>query len=398
MPDDSAKTEGVHAGRAIRFIVLLGVVSLFADMTYEGARSVTGPYLSVLGASSAVVGVVAGFGELVGYGLRLVSGYISDRTGRYWAITLVGYFMNLVAVPLLALAGRWEAAAALIIAERTGKAIRTPARDAMLSHATHAVGRGWGFGLHEALDEIGAVLGPLLVAVVMYFRDGYRVGFAALGIPAVVALLILLAARFLYPNPSSFEVESITLKSRGTPKTFWIYLAAVALIAAGYADFPLIAYHFREAALVPDGLIPIMYSVAMAVDALSALAFGRLFDRVGLSALMIVSLIASFFAPFVFLGGLSLAVVGVALWGLGMGAQESIIRAAIADLVPSNRRASAYGVFNAGYGLSWFLGSALLGLLYEVSIIGVIVFSVSVQLMAVGVLWYVKRELAQAKL
>ncbi|MGH6852422.1 MAG: MFS transporter, partial [Methylocella sp.] len=147
---------GLPRHSAIRFIVLLGVVSLFADMTYEGARSVTGPYLGVLGASAAIVGVVAGFGEFLGYALRLVSGYLSDRTGGYWLITIIGYGVNLLAVPLLALTGRWELAVLLIVGERAGKAIRTPARDAMLSHAGSQTGLGWSFGLHGALDQTGA--------------------------------------------------------------------------------------------------------------------------------------------------------------------------------------------------------------------------------------------------
>jgi predicted MFS family arabinose efflux permease len=186
---------------ALRFVILIGVVSLFADMTYEGARSITGPYLALLGASGTIVGVVAGFGELIGYGLRLVSGYVSDRTGRYWSITFFGYLMNMLAVPLLALAGSWQLAAILIIAERAGKAIRNPPRDAMLSHATKEMGRGWGFGLHEALDQIGAVLGPLIVTAVLYFKGSYRTGFAVLLIPALLALSVLLVTRLFYPRP-----------------------------------------------------------------------------------------------------------------------------------------------------------------------------------------------------
>src|SRR6266496_1831603 len=184
----------VAKGTALKFVVLLGVVSLFADMTYEGARSITGPHRAVLGASATVVGLVAGFGELIGYGLRLVSGYLSDRTGRYWAITLVGYAVNMLAVPLLALAGNWEIAALLIIAERTGKAIRTPARDAMLAHATTEMGRGWGFGLHEAMDQTGALIGPLLVALVLHGTGSYRNSFAMLLAPAVLSLGVLLVA------------------------------------------------------------------------------------------------------------------------------------------------------------------------------------------------------------
>jgi MFS family permease len=181
---EGESVKGFDRSVALTFVVLLGVVSLLADVTYEGARSAVGPYLEILGASAAAVGVVAGLGELVGYAIRVAAGYLSDRTGRYWAITIAGYGVNLLAVPLLALAGRWEVAAALIVFERLGKAIRTPARDAMLSHATHSMGRGWGFGLHEALDQIGAVLGPLIVAAVLYFTGDYRAGFAILLVPA----------------------------------------------------------------------------------------------------------------------------------------------------------------------------------------------------------------------
>ena len=180
-------SKNLNKSAAWKFIILVGVVSLFSDMTYEGARSITGPFLGSLNASATVVGIVAGLGEFIGYALRLVSGYLTDRLGKYWAITFVGYALNLFVVPLLALAGSWELAAVLILMERMGKAIRTPARDAMLSHATTEVGRGWGFGFHEAMDQIGAMLGPLIVAAVLYFNGGYRAGFAYLLIPAILA-------------------------------------------------------------------------------------------------------------------------------------------------------------------------------------------------------------------
>lgn len=368
------------------------MVSLFADMTYEGARSITGPYLAILGASGTIVGIVAGFGELIGYSLRLVSGYISDRTGRYWAITLFGYGINLLAVPLLALAGRWEIAALLMIAERMGKAIRTPARDAMLSHATAKMGRGWGFGLHEALDQIGAMLGPLIVAGVLYFKGGYQMSFGVLLIPALLALSVLAVARLLYPRPRAFEAGSVKLESKVFPKVFWIYLAAVAFIAAGYVDFPLIAYHFKRVSIVSDDWIPVFYAVAMGVDALAALIFGRLFDRIGISILIAAAFISSIFAPFVFLGGFYFALLGMALWGVGMGAQESIMRAAIAGMVPMNWRGSAYGIFNTGYGIFWFLGSAVMGILYDISIPALIAFSVAAQLVSIPLLLLVRKE------
>jgi MFS family permease len=371
----SVNSFDISKNRALKFIIIIGIVSLFADMTYEGARSITGPYLAMLGASAVVVGFVAGFGELVGYGLRIFSGYAADKSGKYWSITLFGYTVNLLAVPLLALAGRWEVAAVLIILERTGKAIRVPARDAMLSHATKKVGRGWGFGLHEALDQIGALLGPIIVAVVLFLRGGYQNAFAILLIPALLALSVLMAAKLLYPHPRSFEPYQPQMKRKGLPRVFWIYVIAAAFLAIGYADFPLIAFHFQKASVVSTDWIPVFYAVAMGVDALAAMAFGRLFDRIGVSSMVIISAISWLFAPLVFLGDFNLALLGMVLWGIGMGAQESIMRAAVAEMSPSDKRASAYGIFNTLFGLSWFAGSVAMGFLYDLSIVSLVIFS-----------------------
>ncbi|MBI1871577.1 MAG: MFS transporter [Chlamydiae bacterium] len=375
---------------SMKFVILIGFVSLFADVTYEGARSITGPFLATFGASAATVGFIAGFGELIGYGLRLVSGYVSDKTGRYWTIIFIGYAINLFAVPLLALAGNWKMAGILIIAERTGKAIRSPARDAMLSHATSEIGHGWGFGFHEAMDQIGAMLGPLIVSSVLYFKGSYKTGFLVLLIPALLALSVLSLARFLYPHPKDLEKVTPHFESKSLSKIYWIYLSAVVLIAAGYADFPLIAYHFEKVESIPKIWIPVSYSIAMGIDTLSALFFGRWFDRKGLSILIVASVIASFFAPLVFLGGFYQAILGMGLWGLGMGAQESVMRAAIAQMVSTDRRGTAYGIFNAGYGLFWFLGSVILGKLYDVSILSMIFFSILTQLLSVPLLFLVR--------
>jgi MFS family permease len=377
---------------ALKFIIWLGLISLLSDITYEGARSISGPFLGALGASALVVAVVAGVGEFMGYTLRLASGYLTDRLGNYWPITVVGYSLNLCSVPLLALAGRWEVAALLLMLERAGKAIRTPARDAMLSHATVEVGLGWGFGLHQAMDQIGAVLGPLLVASVLAFQGGYRLGFAVLLGPALLALLALLAAARLYPHPRHLEVSVPKIETRGLTRPYWLYVAAAALIGAGYADFPLIAYHFYRQAVAPATWIPLLYAVAMGVDAVAALILGRLFDRLGMPVLMGVPVLSAFFAPLVFLGGFQMALAGMVLWGVGMGAQESIMKAALADMVPKERRATGYGIFHTGFGLFWFLGSALMGALYEVSLSALIAFSMLVQLLSLPLFLVVSKE------
>lgn len=376
---------------AFKFVILLGVVSLFADVTYEGARSITGPYLGLLGATATVVGIVAGLGELLGYALRLLFGYLSDRTRQYWGFTFAGYAVNLLAVPLLALTTRWEPAAALIVTERIGKAIRTPARDAMLSHATSRIGRGWGFGVHEALDQIGAILGPIIVAMVLYFGGGYRLGFAVLLIPALLALTALTIARILNPQPQAMEISTGAIQPKGLTRAFWLYLAAMAFFAAGVADFPLIAFHFGKAKVVAEAWIPVFYAVAMGVDALAALGLGRVYDRIGLKVLLMVVTLSILAVPMVFLGGFYVALLGIAIWGASIGAQESIMRAAVAGMVAQDRRGTAYGIFNTGFGVAWFLGSALLGILYDISRPYVVAFSMAVQFLSIPLLIMVAR-------
>lgn len=380
---------GLSKNKAIKFVILLGVVSLFADMTYEGARSITGQYLAVLGASGAAVGLVAGFGELIGYGFRLVSGYVSDKTGKYWLLTFIGYALNLLAIPLLALAGNWPLAAALMILERLGKAIRSPSKDAMLSYATKEMGRGWGFGLHEAMDQVGAIVGPLIVSTVLYFQGSYQSSFALLLIPALCALTVLVAARLLYPRPQDLEVNVQGVEV-GFSKKYWLYILAVSCVAAGYVDFPLIAYHFEKASVIPTVWIPVLFSVAMAAAGLAALLFGKLYDTKGLSILILATGVCSFFAPLAFMDSFYLAVVGMILWGMGLGSQESIMRAVVANLVPKDKRATAYGTLNIWFGISWFAGSALMGFLYDLSILSLVIFSVAIQLAALPILIAVK--------
>lgn len=377
---------------AVKFIVLVGTVSLFADVTYEGARSITGSFLAVLGASALAVGAVAGAGELCGYAIRLVTGPLADRTGRYWAITVLGYAINLFAVPFLALAGHWEVAAALMIAERVGKGIRSPARDAMLSHACSRTGLGWGFGLHEALDQVGAVSGPLIVSLVLFLHDGYRTGFALLAIPAVIALVVLLAARSFYPNPREFETAAEASTDGPLPGAFWVYLVAVALIGAGYADFALISYHFEKARTVAEDWIPVMYAIAMGADALAALALGRLFDRFGVWAVIGATVAAIASIPLAFLGGLASAAVGMILWGTGMAAQESVMRAIVTRFAPAARRGTTFGVFNAVYGVAWFGGSTLLGALYDRSVMELVVVAMALQAASLPILWSIRRS------
>jgi MFS family permease len=375
---------------ALRFIVLIGILSFFADFTYEGSRSIVGPYLATLQASGTIVGVVTGFGEFLGYGLRLFSGRWADATGRYWPITIFGYVVQMASVPALALTASWPAAAALIILERIGKAIRNPPRDVMLSHAgKQAGGYGQAFGLHEALDQFGAMFGPLAVSVVLANNGNYRDAFAVLLIPAIINLGLVSLARVLYPKPQEMErAEQATMRT-DLPRVYWVYLLGAVLVAAGFADYPLIAYHFTRAETVPSKWIAIFYAVAMAVSGNGSLVLGRLFDRYGFAVLVALTLASALFAPLVFLGGFWLALLGAAIWGLGMGVHESIIPAAVSPMVAPQRRASAFGTFTAGYGIFWFLGSAAIGILYDFSVPAVISFCIVTQLAAVPIFVWV---------
>jgi MFS family permease len=367
-------------------------MSFFADFTYEGMRGIAGPYLALLGASATAVGVVSGLGELLGYGLRVVSGRISDRTQQFWPITIAGYIVQMVAVPSLALAGSWPAAAALIVLERVGKATRNPPRDVMLSHAAGELGYGWVFGLHEALDQVGALSGPLVVAGVLALNGDYHAALAWLAVPAGLTLAVLAIARWAYPRPEEMAVDPPDVRTEGMPRIFWVYLAAAGLVAVGFADFPLVAFHFGQDAVVSTAMVPVYYAVAMGVSGLASLVFGRLFDLRGIGILIPLTLMSLFFAPLVFLGGSGLALLGVALWGMGMGVHESIIPAAVALMVPRERRASAYGLFTAGYGIAWFAGSAVMGVLYDVAFPALIVFSVVAELAAIPLLVVVVRS------
>jgi MFS family permease len=378
---------------ALRFVFLIGILSFFADFTYEGSRSILGPYLASLQASATVVGIVTGFGELLGYSLRLVSGRLADATGKFWPITIFGYVVQMAAVPALALTGSWPAAAVLIILERVGKAIRNPPRDVMLSHAAKQVGGyGWVFGIHEALDQFGAMFGPLLVAAVLAYQGDYHLAFAVLLVPAVVNLSLVLVARRLYPRPQDMETNPPNVQGKGLPRTYWVYMAGAALVAAGFADYPLIAYHFSRTNSVSGEWIAIFYAVAMAVSGGGSLVFGRLFDRFGFTVLIGLTLLSALFAPLVFLGGFWVALIGAAIWGLGMGVHESIIPAAVAPMVPVQRRASAFGLFTAAYGIFWFLGSAAIGILYDRSMPATIAFCVVAELAAVPIFIWVGRQ------
>jgi MFS family permease len=367
---------------AFRFVLMMGVVNLFGDMTYEGGASINGQYLASLGASAAAISIIAGAGECLGYGLRAVSGYVADRTGRYWAVTFVGYVINTLAVPAMALTGNWYIAGALILAERTGRAIRKPTVEAMLSYSTGKHGKGWVYAVNTALDETGAALGPLLVAGVFLLTDDVRASYGWLLVPSALTLLALAAARITFPVPSRLEEGGPwTAGTDGFTRAYWLYMVAGACFAAGLMSFEFLSYHLARSG-VPEQWLPTLLALGTVAAIVASLVLGRLYDRIGIGAVIIGVLLTAGFSPLVFFGRTPLAILGLLLWGVGYAVQDTLLKALIASVLPKDRRNAAFGVFYIGYGGGWLVGSVAAGLLYEHSRIAMVSFAVLSQLAA----------------
>ena len=390
--------------QAMAFIVLFGIVSLFSDMTHEGASSIRGAYLSLLGASAGAIGFISGLGELIGYSMRYVFGKLTDKTKHYWPMTIAGYVLDVLAVPALALVGEhgWVWACALLVVQRMGKAIKKPAKDTIMSFAASQEGVGKSFGIQEVLDQIGAFLGPVLLYLVLLLQtDGstftaYSRCFAVLAIPGAITLVLLLVTRRKFPNPEHFEPEPKEFVRFRMKKEFVFYIAGISLFAFGFIDYSIIIMHVSRTythlaaglsetgSLVNTGTLPLLYAGAMLVDAVAALFFGLLYDKKGVSVLVWSTVLSAPFAIFIFaFQSTPMLLIGIALWGVGMGAQESILKAAVTTMVPKASRATGYGVFECAFGAAWFLGSWLLGVLYDHSVTAMIVVSVAAQLAAI---------------
>lgn len=394
-PEVSTRRRVAHSGAsaAFAFVLAMGLVNLFGDVTYEGGASINGPFLGILGASGAAISIIAGIGEFLGYSLRVVSGWIADRTGRYWTVTLVGYVINLFAVPAMALAGSWQTAGMLVLAERIGRAIRKPTVEAMLSYSTGRLGTGWVYALNTALDETGATIGPLLMAFALYRRVGYRSGYALLFISAALALGALIVARILFPVPSRLEQEGEPrAQARGFTTAFWIYMVAAACFGGGVMSYEFISFHLSTRGTVSPHWIPLFLAIATFGGAMASLVLGRLYDRVGLRVVVIAIVVSALFSPFVFLGGFGVALAGLVLWGIGYAVQDTLLKAVVADRLPEGRRNFAFGVFYAGYGAGWLVGSITTGLLYRVSVPAVIVFSMAIQFASIPLFLVARRQ------
>ena len=395
--------------QAMLFIVLFGIVSLFSDMTHEGASSIRGSYLSLLGASAGTIGFISGLGELIGYSMRYFFGKLTDKTKKYWPMTILGYLLDIIAVPALALVGDhgWILACMLLVIQRMGKAIKKPAKDTIMSFAASQEGVGKSFGIQELLDQIGAFLGPVLLYIVMLFKtEGttfqiYSTCFAFLAIPGAITIILLFVTKHKFPNPEHFEPEPKEYIPFKMKKEFVLYIAGISLFAFGFIDYSIIIMHISRtftgiasglaetSSIVNSGTIPLLYAGAMLVDAVAALFFGYMYDKKGVKALVLSTIISAPFAMFVFaFNSLPMVLLGIGLWGIGMGAQESILKAAVTSMVPKTSRATGYGIFECSFGIFWFLGSWLLGVLYDISIPAMIVVSVVAQLAAIPLYLY----------
>ncbi|CUR59195.1 Major facilitator superfamily MFS_1 [metagenome] len=390
---------------AWRVVWWFGFVSLAADMVYEGARSVYGPLLAALGASAVVVGLVTGAGEAVALVLRLAFGPIADRTGRYWSLTIAGYAMTAVCVPLLALAPRLGAAgiafaATMILLERLGKAVRSPSKSALLAHVAAAVGRGRGFGVHKALDQVGAFAGPLLVAAVVAVASIWW-GMAVLAVPGAIAMVLLLTLRRRVPDPGVYDEqpEPAAAASSGERRGWWAeavgaglsgdffrYAVAASLTTGALVTFGIIGYHLTVEGLVPVAAVPVVYAAAMAVEALAALAVGTVYDRTGAGVLLLVPVLVALVPALALGSALTAVLVGVVAWGFAQGVQDSTIKAVVADLVEAPRRATAYGVFAGIQGVFAIVGGVAAGWLYERSLLALVIVVALTQVLALALL------------
>lgn len=385
----------------MKFILLFGVVSLFSDMTHESANSIRGAFLALIGASAATIGFVSGLGELIGYGLRYLSGRWADRTHSYWTLIIIGYAIDIIAVPALALVGPhgWILACALLIVQRFGKAVKKPAKDTVMSFAASQEGAGKSFAIQEMLDQIGAFLGPVMLYLVMLFQtDGdeftrYSRCFAFLAIPGAITLLLLLWTKHSFPNPDRFEPTTKTEPVMHVRHTFVFYLIGISLCAFGFVDYALVVMHVSRTGLFSQETLPLLYAGAMLVDALSAFVFGWLYDRHGVRSLVLSTLLSSTFSVFIFLFASRASIIfGIMLWGIGMGAQESILKATVTTLVPKENRATGYGLFECCFGVAWFFGSWLLGILYDVSLPLLVLVSVLSELAAIPFYLSIRRK------
>jgi len=387
MGDASADAKKVYFA-----IVLLGIVSLLGDVVYEGSRSIVTPYLALLGASAFVITFAGRFGEFLGYAMRLVSGVLSDKTQAYWVFIFLGYGL-IVSIPLLGFTGAWEIAIILIVLERVGKALRAPSRDAVLSIVSRGVGAGKAFGIHELMDQVGAVLGPIIVAgLMLYSNNNYNQTFSFFLLPFLALLAALIYA---YTKIGGIKEAKASQASKEAQRTwdvklhnaFYIYTLSVALSTIGLIPYELILY-IAYKILAPEAqwIIPLLYMVIQLVDAPSALFSGYAYDSFKIKILILPFIISMIPSILTLAGTNMLMLIFAAIFfGLVLGMQESVYRAAVLEYAPPFFRGTAYGIFNTAYGIGMLISGAVYGLMItlEIPVIIVILYVVTTQVAAI---------------
>jgi len=373
--------EGAKISKRTAYVAILamGIVSMLGDIVYESGRGIAPDYLRFLGASALLVGMVSGAGEFIGYAARLVSGNLADRSHAYWLFIFFGYGL-ILAIPLIGFTFSIEVVMALLLLERFGKALRSPSRDTVVSIVSKGVGSGKAFGLHEAIDQIGAIIGPLILAGVMFYTaNNYPIAFKILLIPFA---LMLAAIAYTYRKiGKGVEVEAKNIKDEGSSLTrgFWIYCIAILLNTLGLIPVALILYS-GASILQPLGqqwIVPLLYVIVQSVDAPMALISGYFFDKLGVKLLTLPFILAIFPAFLVSYAGLAGVIAACITFGFVLGMQESIYRAAICDLVPLNRRGTAYGIFNTALGLGTLASGIIFGFLMEHSYSAVVLAGIA---------------------
>ncbi len=394
--------------KSIQLLMLFGLISLFGDIVYEGARSVNGPYLKTLAMNAAMVGFITGLGEFAGYALRLLTGFYSDKTKAYWFFTFLGYGL-IIAIPMLSLTGVWQIAAVLMVMERVGKGIRAPAKDSIVSSAAKRIGTGKGFAIQEVMDQFGAMIGPLIFAGYFALTGGgsknaldYRHAYGLFWIPFLLVMFFAVIAYTRVPDPSKLEPPKKAQEPDRITKLFWIYNIFSFITSLGFISYALIGFHFKADNVISDAMIPVFYAIAMAVDGAAAFIIGNLYDKIkdksghpggGLTTLIMIPLLSAIIPFLAFTKSAYLALGAAVLWGIVMGSHETIMKAAIADITPIKKRGTGYGIFNFSYGMAMLAGGYLAGLMYDISI-PVLCWAVAgLQTIGLGMFFVMKKEI-----
>ncbi|MFN4219890.1 MAG: MFS transporter [bacterium] len=372
-------------------LLTLSSVALFSDIVYEGSRSIASPFMYSKEASIIFVSFIAGLGEFINYFFRILFGYLADKTKKYWSFLITGYILTAFSVPLLAFANNYTTVGLLLLTERLGKAIRSPSKDTIISYIGHKYGQGFTFGIHELIDQAGAIIAPLIIGMILIFsNNNYKTAFLFLTIPGIISLILLFFAKLKFSKIIDNEIIENKKKENNKKtnflknKNFWIYILGMSLFGFGFTNFFLISYHYKSLNIFEPSGIAFLYSIAMLFDGLFAIIIGKLFDNFGIKILILCIFLSLLSTPLLFLSAWNwVIVVAIGLWGIGVAMQESVMKSYISNITSVDERATAFGIFNSIYGISNLVGAAILGYFYKFSVINMILFSVFLQLLGI---------------